>query len=186
MKTLLSRLNIDPYIASILGMVAPRLGAAGPRRWHDAGQRRRHRRHRADVLPARRPAGAAGRAGRRAALAPARGGTRQHVPAVPGPRPDGARNRAGPADAAAMGRAADAVPAAVDRAVLDRLHLDRPRQRGCGAVRGHSVEPVRHPADAAAWRACCSARTAASRRVLWATSWCSFCCRSSPASSPGR
>ncbi len=74
MKTLLSRLPIDPYIASILGMVAlaSALPAHGVR--HDAGQRRRHRRDRADVLPAGRPAGAAGGVGRRAALAAARGG----------------------------------------------------------------------------------------------------------------
>ena len=37
---------------------------------------------------------------------------------------------------AALGRAAAAVRAAVNGAVLDRVHLDRPRQRAGGAVRG--------------------------------------------------
>ena len=153
MKALLSRLNIDPYIAGILGMVA--LASALPAEGRgmavasDAGVGD----DRADVLPAGRAAGAAGGAGRRAALAAACGGARQHVRAVPGAGADRAGDCAGAADAAAVGRAADAVRAAVDGAVLDRLHLDRPRQRAGGAVRGDRVEPARHPADAAAGRA---------------------------------
>ena len=186
MKTLLSRLNIDPYIASILGMVAlasalPAQGAAC------RGQRRR------------RPAPIAlmfflqgARLAPQAALAGARhwrlhavvlASTFLLFPAL------GLTARAiapGLLTPPLWARAADAVPAAVHRAVLDRLHLDRPRQRGGGAVRGDRVQPVRHPADAAAGGPAAAARTAASRRAAWATSWCSFCCRSPPASLRGR
>jgi sodium/bile acid cotransporter 7 len=72
---------------------------------------------------------------------------------------------------------------ALDRAVVDRLHLDRPGQCGRRRLRGVGLEPAGHlpdagaggPADARPWR----------RRRLGldpARSSSSCCCRSSPAS----
>ena len=152
MKALLSRLTIDPYIAAIVGMVA--LASALPvqgRAMAVAGDASKAVIALMFFLQGARLAPQAALAGARHwrlhtivlvstfLLFPALGLTARAL-------------APGLLTAAAVGRAADAVRAALHRAVLDRLHLDRPRQRAGGVVRGDRIQPVRHRSDAAAGR----------------------------------
>ena len=129
------------------------VGTACPWRWHDTGQQRRNGRDCPDVLPAGCAVVASGSAGRGAPLAPACPGAGQHLSDLSGHRAYAACTGAEPADGALMGRSADAVPAAFHRAVLDRVHLDRARERRGSPLRGDGIQPVRHPVDAAPRRA---------------------------------
>ena len=114
------------------------------------------------------------------ALAAASAGAGHDVRGLPAARAGRARPGALGADPRPVHGRAVPVPGPVDRAVLDRVHLDRAGQR-LGRDRQRVV--VQHPrrrADPVAGRAADEHHAAApgSTAPRSATSWCSCCCRS--------
>ena len=61
----------------------------------------------------------------------------------------------------ALQRAALPLPGALHRPVVDRVHLDRPRQRSRRDLRGLVLQPRRDRASPRCWRRACSAAAAA-------------------------
>ena len=93
---------------------------------------------------------------------------------------------------AALHRAAVPVPGALHHPVLDRLHLDRPRQRRGGDLRGLLLQPRRHRRHAAAGGAAsCTAdgggfSADSLLRIVsscWCRSWPGSCCAAGSAGS---
>ena len=152
-KALLSRLPVDPYIAAIVSMVC--LASVLPA--HDRGAvvagYATDCRHRAAVFPAWGAALTAGRFGGRVALAAARRRDGLDVRAVSGVGPWREGAVSGTADAAALDGRDPALRTAFDSPIVDRVHLDRARQRAGGALRRDRVQPAGHGIDAVADRA---------------------------------
>ena len=156
-------------------------------------RQRRHRRpirhecrHRAAVFPAWGAAVTPGGFGRRIALAAAHRGACLDVRSVSGVGPWREGAVSGSADAAALEWRDPALRTAFDSPVVDRLHLDRSRQRPGRALRRDRIQPFGHGIDAAAGRAAAGRAGLASRRAAPATSSSSFCSPSPPASLLGR
>jgi hypothetical protein len=134
-------------------------GAVGGRRngcgvpGHRHRRRRARRgdkgRHRTALPPLWRPAVADRGAARAAALAAASAGAGRDVRLLPHPRLGRARSRAVRVDPRSVHRRAVPVPGSVDRAVLHRVHLDRPWQRPRGDRQCVAVQHPRRGAHAA-------------------------------------
>jgi hypothetical protein len=146
-KALLSRLPVDPYIMAIVGMVCL---ASGLPAYGSGTIVARYATNAAIALlfflqgAAFTPCGF----GRRVALAAAHRGACLDVRSVSGVRPwrEGAVSEA--ADAAALDWRDPALRTAVDSPIVDRLYLDRSRQRPDRALRRDRVQPFGHGIDA--------------------------------------
>jgi hypothetical protein len=160
--------------------------ATSIRQWRHHRPIRHVCRHRPAVFPTWGAALTPGGFGRRIALAAAHCGACLDVRPVSGVGPWREGAVSGAADTAALDWRDPALRTAFDSPIVDRLYLDRSRQRPSRALRRDRVQPFGHGIDAASGSGCCSARRAASRRAAPATSSSSFCSPSLPASLLGR
>ena len=152
-KALLSRLPVEPYIAAIVGMVclasvlpAHGSGATVAGYATDAAIALLFFLHGARLSPQAALAG-------RMALAAARRRARLDIHAVSGVGSWREGAVSGTADAAALDRCDPALRTAFDSPIVDRLYLDRPRQRPGSALRRDRVQPLGHGIDSVAGRA---------------------------------